>query len=435
MGYEGDSEGLPARIVRAALPVALTRLGLAAFFVTDMMAVGQFAPRQFAWTALGWVIVMPLLVAGSGLLFPVRLLCVRAVDGDLYVVSGEIWRKGLMIALFAGLAASVLVWVAAEPILAVAGVPAPLVVPAASIARLLSLALPFHFASIASMNFLDAVGKPGPVAFALLLANAVNVFANFWLVPQSGAIGSAWATVLSRVALFVLIAVYIADNRGLKPYLANWSGAGRMMTSSMLRMGTIATAPSALEAVAFSFLGVLAARAGAADVSLFHIALFGLVAPAFALAAGLSTAGLRLGVEMRDGADATWMAIGLCGLAAAACAAALYGLRYDVAARLSTDGDIRAALAALMTLIAVLVVVDAMQGSSDAVLRARGAPRFAIAARLAAFVVAAPVAAYWLVEREQQGVAGVLEALIAASALAGLVFLIRLLFAGRAAPD
>ena len=56
-------------LLRLAGPVALARLGVMAMGVVDTIVVGQLAPKQLGYLALGWAPTSVVLVTGLGLLF------------------------------------------------------------------------------------------------------------------------------------------------------------------------------------------------------------------------------------------------------------------------------------------------------------------------------------------------------------------------------
>jgi MATE family multidrug resistance protein len=94
-----------------------------------------------------------------------------------------------------------------------------------------------------------------------------------------------------------------------------------------------------------------------------------------------------------------------------------------VARGFSADPATVMTLTAVMPLVALLMIPDGGQGVIDAVLRAGGDNWFPTAARTVAFVVIAPLLAFWLAEHEGFGIAGILAALVVASFLAyGAVF-------------
>jgi len=89
-----------------------------------------------------------------------------------------------------------------------------------------------------------------------------------------------------------------------------------------------------------------------------------------------------------------------------------------IAGAYTTDAALIASFAAVMGRTAFLMTPDGGQGVADAVLRARGDNWFPTASRALAYVVAMPALAVLLAQTAGRGVAGVIEAVLAASVLA-----------------
>ena len=115
----------------------------------------------------------------------------------------------LMVLLSSGIV--VLVWVFAEPLMQLAYAPDPS--GAAAVLRVHILACPFIFmAKILS----KAIVAEGYVRFSIVrhLAGAiVNVVLNLLMIPRFGAVGAAWATLISYAAASYLICVVHPDAR------------------------------------------------------------------------------------------------------------------------------------------------------------------------------------------------------------------------------
>jgi MATE family multidrug resistance protein len=405
--------------------------------VVDTIVVGQLASHQLAWQALGWTINGPAMIGGIGLLFGVQVLSARAAGAGEPQEVGEAWRKGLVIAAAAGLLVCILVWAFAGALYAGIGIAPELIAPSALVAQVLVISLPLHLAFIASTNFLEALQRPLPGAIVMWAANLVNLLFNLVLVPQSGAIGSATATVLSRAFLFIALAVYITGHPELRAYLARPATPSRTSYRALLSIGVASAISSTVEAAAFASLGVIAARIGAASIAAFSIATGGLATLVYMIALGLSAAGTVLvseGIGRAAYVEARrvgWIAILLAALGMIVCAAGCVLFASDVAGAFTADPETVVALVGVMGLVGLLMIPDGGQGVADAVLRARGINWYPTIVRILAFVAIAPPLAFWLAEREHLGLTGVMGALVCASSLAYGALLLRLAVARR----
>ena len=237
--------------------------------LVDMTVVGQLAPGQLAHQALGWTISGPATIGGMGLLLGVQVLTARAIGAGNRGSVTAIWHRGLVIAAVAG----ALVWIAAstlvEPLLTALGVAPALAKSGGAVARVLSLSVPFHLMFIASTNFLEALQRPTPGAVIMWGANAVNLLLNLALVPPWGAIGSAWATVTSRLILVTAIVTFIRVAPSLASFRVRVAPATRAGYRALLTIGAAAAMSSVVEAGAFAAMGIIAARLGATAVATF----------------------------------------------------------------------------------------------------------------------------------------------------------------------
>jgi len=316
-----DDAHVVGRLVRLAAPVALGRVGIVTMGVVDTVVVGRLAPHELAHQAIGWAMPGPALLGGIGLLTGVTVLAARALGEGRPGTAVQVWRSGLVLAVVTGLLACVPVWLVGERVLLGFGIAADLARPAAAVARVLVLSIPFHLVFVASTYFLEALQRPAPGAVAMWIANGLNLLLNLLLVPSWGAIGSAWATVLSRLFLAAAMVAYVGGSRRL---VVHHDGAGAIGLGALLAIGGAAAVAHGVEAGAFSAASMIAGRLGTTAAATLQMSM-SLLTLVFMMALGLSTAGAVLVSDAvgrgaaRDATRAGWWAIGLAALAAAAC--------------------------------------------------------------------------------------------------------------------
>ena len=189
------------RLLRLGVPIAVGRLGVVGMGVVDTIAVGQLAPRELAHQALGWTINGPALLGGVGMLLGVQVLAARAIGAGRPERAAAAWRRGLVVAAVAGIAYCALYELTGRWLLSLVGIDAALADRAVAVGRVLALSIPLHLLFMASAKFLEALERPVPAAAAMWLANGFNLALNLALVPAYGAVGSAWATVTSRLEI------------------------------------------------------------------------------------------------------------------------------------------------------------------------------------------------------------------------------------------
>lgn len=432
-----DFPRLARSILKIAWPIALARLGIMGMGVADTVMVGQLAPDQLAYQALGWAPTSVFMVAGIGLLMGVQVLAARVMGQGEQAAAGVVWRRGIVIGLVFGAIAVGLLWAFGGGLLRVFGVSPALVEPATKVMAVLALSLPLHLIYVASAFFLEAIRRPMASTVIMWIANILNVGLNFWLIPHLGAEGSAWATVGARVFLAGSIVVWILSLKDARALGAR--GATRAVGPSyraLLGVGIAAAVSQAVEAAAFSGMTILAGRIGEDAVSGYAI-LLNLLAVVFMVALGLSAASAvvvseEIGRDDRPTAGkAAWTGLGLNSIAMAAAGIVMLVLGNALSRAFTADLALAAVVAAQMGWAAAILIPDGGQVVTASTLRARGDNWVPTASHIAAYAFLMPVLGWYLAEHMGQGLAGLMAAIFWASVLSFGVLALRQWFVIR----
>jgi multidrug resistance protein, MATE family len=417
-------------LLRLAGPVALSRLGIIGMAIADVVVVGQLAPDELPHQGLGWAPTAVFLVAAIGLLQGVQVLAARALGEGKPAGAGMALRRGLVLALVAGSISAALMWLAGERLFTVFGIEASMVAPSAAVMKVLALSVPLHLLYVASTFFLEAIKKPGISTAVMWMANIVNLALNLLWVPEHGAIGSAWATVAARVFLAgaVLAWIYLLRD-GAHFGLRKSSGEGPSYRA-LLAVGIAAGISQAVEAGAFSAMTVVAGRLGPDVVAgyqiiLNYMALVFMIALGFAAATGVLVAEAVGRGAPGDAARAGWTGLGLNTIAMAILAGLSLAFAPQIGRGYTADASLAALVAAIMWIAAIVIVPDGGQVVASSALRARGDNWFPTFSHILAYAGLMPALGYWLAERQQMGVAGLLLAIFWASVLSAAVLLAR----------
>jgi MATE family multidrug resistance protein len=419
-----------ADTLRLAGPVALARLGIIGMGLVDVIVVGQLASDELPHQALGWAPTSVFLVAAIGLLQGVQVLAARSLGEKKPEGAGVALKRGLVLALGAGLVSAALMWLAGENMFRLFGVEEGLIAPSAAVMNVLALSIPLHLLYIAGTYFLEAIKKPGISTAVMWLANAVNLALNLLWVPEHGAIGSAWATVGARVFLAgaLLACIWFLRDRNLYG-LRKLGGVGPSY-SALLAVGIAAAVSQAVEAGAFAAMTVIAGRIGADVVSAYQIIL-NLMALVFMIALGVSAASAVLVSEAvgrkapRDATRAGWTGLGINTIAMFCAAAIILVFAEPIGRAYTTDLALASLIASLMWLAALVLTPDGGQVVTASVLRARGDNWFPTFSHILAYAVVMPILGYWLAEHEGMGVAGLLLSIFWSSVLSVSVLILR----------
>jgi MATE family multidrug resistance protein len=417
--------------LRIAGPVALARLGIIGMALVDVIVVGQLAPNELPHQALGWAPTAVFLVAAIGLLQGVQVLAARAIGEKNPQGAGVALRRGLVLALAAGLLSAAAMWLAGESLFTVFGIGEELAAPSTPVMLVLAFSIPLHLIYVAATFFLEAIKKPGISTAVMWTANAVNLGLNLLWVPDHGAIGSAWATVGARVflAAAILLCIFLLRDGAAygvrKAKEAKGPGYG-----ALLAVGIAAAVSQAVEAGAFSAMTVIAGRIGADVVAAYQI-LLNLMAFVFMVALGLAAATAVLVSEAigrqapHDAARAGWTGIWLNVIGMLFCAAGLLIFADPIGRAYTADVALAALISSLMWIAALVLVPDGTQVVTASALRARSDNWFPTFSHILAYAGVMPVLGYWLAEHEGMGVAGLIFAIVWSSVLSAAVLLLR----------
>lgn len=373
-----------------ALPVVIAELGWMAMGVVDTLMVGRLSPEAIGAVGIGSSLFTGVVIFGMGLLLGLDTLVSHAYGAGRLDECHKWLLHGIALSLVAsipvigilvtitlllprwGLAPSVLVL--AQPYLAVLTWSAfPLLI----------------YATF--RRYLQGMGVVRPVMIALVMANITNAVMNWILIyghlgaPAMGTRGSAWATVVARIAMAgYLLAVIIIRERQRRPGLFETPlrlEAKRM--HRLIALGFPAAAQITLEVGGFAAATALAGRLAPIALASHQIAL-NIAACAFMVPLGLSSAGaVRVGqaIGRQDIAGATragWTAL-LFGVIFMSVTALMFVLapRVLIGAFTRDEGVLRIG-ASLLLVAAVFQLFDGLQGVATGVLRGLGDTRTAM---------------------------------------------------------
>jgi MATE family multidrug resistance protein len=429
---------LIAALLAIAGPVALARLGIMGMGVIDTILVGQFAPRELAYLALGWAPTSIFVVGGIGLLTGVQVLAARVIGEGRSDAAGTVWRRGVALSLIFGAVCAIGLYFSAAPLLSVLGVQRDLIPAASNVARILAFSVPVQFAFTASSYFLEAIQRPNAGTVVIWSANIVNVVLDLLWIPHWGAAGAAWATFISRGLMAIALGGFVYLSRRTQKHGVRASVPTAPNYRALLSVGVAAALSQVAEAGAFSGLTIIAGRISAEAVSTYQV-LLNVLAIVFMIALGMSSATAVLVSEAYGRKDlpgatrASWAGLKLNAAAMAFSALVLFFFAQQVARAFTIDPILEAAIVVLIPATALIPFFDGGQGVAAAALRARADNWFPTASHFVAYVLVMPPLAFWLGDAHGQGVGGLMSAILAASILSVSVLIVRLVILDRRA--
>jgi MATE family multidrug resistance protein len=244
-------------------------------------------------------------------------------------------------------------------------------------------------------RYLQGIHAVVPVALALVSANLVNAAGNYVLIyghfglPALGVAGSAWATAVSRVYLFVVLLLAARHYDRVRD--SGLATVSRRVSIDRLRrlwrLGLPAATQISIEVAAFAAATALAGRLDPVSSASHQLAL-NIAATAFMVPLGIASAGAvrvghRVGARDPGGAGrAGWMALALGAAFMTATAGLFVAMPRTLIGLFAPGPDVLALGASLLLIAAVFQLFDGLQAVATGVLRGLGDTRTAMTVNL-----------------------------------------------------
>lgn len=378
-----------------AIPVAIAELGWMAMTVVDTMMVGRLGAEAIGSVSFGALFVNVLCFFGLGLLLGLDTLISQAFGARQIGRCNHCLVQGLWIAV---LLSPILVAIAyaAIPLARDWGVEPKVWDGALPYMKALTWSILPTLLYVVFRRYLQSMNYVGPVMFALVSANVVNVGVNWLLVFGNlgfralGVEGAGWATTFSRLYMAGVLLAFIA-------YKESVASTGLRDVSLRIDWGTVKTLlalgfPVAMQISAeygvFAVATALIARLDALSLAAHQIAL-NVASVTFMVPLGISSAGaVRVGqaIGRRDSAGAVtagWTALLLGASFMALAGVNLYFFPEAVLRLFTTDHSVFALGTQLLFLAAIFQLFDGIQVTAGGVLRGAGDTRTPMLGNLA----------------------------------------------------
>ncbi|MDX1676079.1 MAG: MATE family efflux transporter, partial [Longimicrobiales bacterium] len=422
-------------MVRLALPIVAVQVGLMFMGVVDTLMVGRVSAAALAAVALGNLYFFFIAIFGMGVLFALDPVVSQAVGaGDDHAIARAV-QRGLVMA--AGLSlVSLVALLPAEPLFAVLRQPPDVIPLAAGYVHAATPGIVAFFAFVVLRQTLQAMDRVGPIVWAIVAANLVNVLMNWllvfghWGMPALGPVGTGWASTISRWTMLAFLALLTV--RRLGPYLRP---AGSVVLQPrplwrMLRLGAPIGAQFQLEVGAFAVVALLMGWLGTVQMAGHQVAI-NLASLTFMVPVGIAQAsavrvGQAVGRDDPAGARAAMKSALIAGASFMAVAAVVFlALPGPLTALYTDEPEVVVVAVALIPIAGVFQVADGLQVVAAGVLRGIGDTTAPFVANLLAFwMVGLPIGVY-LGFRTEAGPVGLWWGLVAGLALVALFLVLR----------
>ncbi|MCL4845906.1 MAG: MATE family efflux transporter [Acidobacteria bacterium] len=374
-------------LLRLAGPVVLAELGWMAMGLVDTIMVGPLGPAAIGAVGLGASLFMAVAIFGMGLLLGLDTLVSQAFGAGRLDECRRWLAHGLVVGLVVGLPLSALVW-AGTFLLGQGGFHPEVERLTVPYVRIVTVSLLPLMAYAAFRRYLQGMGLVRPISIALVTANLVNVAANWVLIygrlglPALGTDGAAWATVISRLYMALVLGVTVVmvnRERGSAPAAGDWTvtAAGvRRLVGLGLPAALQVTLEVGVFAAATALAGRLAPVALASHQIALNVASFVFMVPLGVASAGAVLVGHAIGRRDRPGAGrAGWTALVLIAGFMMGVAAVFVTVPHWLLMVFTRDSGVIAVGTRLLFVAAIFQLFDGLQAVATGVLRGVGETR------------------------------------------------------------
>lgn len=429
-------------MLKLAVPVVISRLGTVGMAMVDTIFVGRYSTDDLAYQSIAGTFHTLFLSVAMGLLQGTIVMTANAYGQGKYRECGEVLRRSIPYGLLIGFLLTA-ICLPSEFVMNLLGQPPEVAKGAAKVLSVYALGLPFAMYFFVLSSFLEGTKRPMPGMVMILIANIINVFANYVFVyghagfPAMGAIGSAVATTVIRVILAVgmFIIVFCIDE---SDFYGVWvKPAKNKAESKKIRdVGYGAAATVAMEEGAYSAVNIMAGWLGAMALGAYTIML-NVSTNIFVLASGVGTAAsVLMGIAKGKKSVLEMRVVGYSGLAFNAVLMIVCGLLCLIAPRLitqiyTTDPELIRITEPLVRLCALLCLFDGTQQAMVNILRGAVDVFVPTVCQGVSFLVFMLPLIHVLAFKSGLGVAGMVYGQIAACAVAAVFLIIRFVFLCR----
>jgi MATE family multidrug resistance protein len=208
-------------LISLAAPMLLGQAGQVLLQLVDTLMIGHVGAIPLAGAALAGNLVMFALYFAYGSLGAVGPKVAQADGAGRRHQLGLLLRAGLVLGASVGFLMALFLG-ALVPMLGILGQPPDVVIVARPFLLLIAASMVPAMISLIIGQMAEALGRPWPVFWCLLLAVGINVFLNWVLIfgnlgfPALGLTGAGVATLLARISQMVVIGCWMTGSDRLR---------------------------------------------------------------------------------------------------------------------------------------------------------------------------------------------------------------------------
>ena len=420
-----------------SLPIVVSQLGQMLMSVVDNIMVGKVGTEALAAASIANAIFTLIMVVGFGLTMAVTPLTAIAFGAGKDEECGIILRQGILVNLFFGFLLCGVTFLFSECIQYL-NQPDEIVGPASLYMKVLGVSMLPLMLFQSYRQFAEGVSFLKPAMVIMLLANIINIFAN-WIfiygnlgVAPLGLTGAGIATISSRTFLAVTLMIVIIKSPKMKRFdpTLNYRKINFPMIRRLLAIGIPAGFQYFFEVSAFAASSIMIGWMGTVALAAHQIAL-NLGSISFMVAMGISSAGtIRVSnaVGRKDihgtriaGFSATLLCAGFMALAGLF----FILLRFFLPTLYISEKDVIDISATLLVIVAFFQISDGTQAVGLGILRGMTDMKIPTLITLAAYWLIGLPSGYFMAFKLDMGIYGVWYGLLISLTVSAILMMLR----------
>jgi multidrug resistance protein, MATE family len=213
---------------KLAYPVILGMLGHTLTGIVDNIMVGKLGSTELAAVSLGNSLIFIAMSVGIGFSTAITPIVAEADAAGNKKRIRSAFHHGLFLCTVLGIALFTLV-VIGKPLMVFLKQPDDVIQQAVPYLDYVAFSLIPLIIYQGYKQFADGLALTKYSMYAIVIANLLNIGLNylliygFWVVPPMGIIGAAIGTVVSRIAMVVLLHIFLVHNPKLRSYFSRFS--------------------------------------------------------------------------------------------------------------------------------------------------------------------------------------------------------------------
>ncbi len=221
--FDLTSGGIGKPLFYLALPIVITNLLQTAYNLADTFWLGQYSTEALAAISFGFPLVFLLISFGFGISIAGSVLVAQYVGAGEEAEAEYAASQTMTFAVLASVVLGAGGYFFVEDVLRLLGASPEVLPGATAYMQVISLGIVFLFGFLVFISLMRGYGDTITPMLVMFGSVAINVVLDpflifgWWVFPELGVAGAAYATVFSRsLALFVGLAIMLRGNRGVR---------------------------------------------------------------------------------------------------------------------------------------------------------------------------------------------------------------------------